>query len=384
MKRMTGAQGAWLAAIVFLLFTVGQSGKGEASAAPGEWRWALTGSLNEARSGHTATLLSDGRVLVAGGLAPSAITASAEAFDPVAGVWSVVGSMAAPRVGHTATRLADGRVLVAGGRDDHDEVLDSAELFDPATGTWSAAGRMGSARAGHAAVLLNDGDVLISGGFDEDETKSYSVRYHPATGAWTWAGAMNKGRAYHTATVLLDGRVLVVGGYLPGNVAELFDPATDTWRYAGGRGVGFPDWHAATRLDDGRVLVTGENVTARYDPASESWTGEPKWWNMAHHAAALMGDGRVLICGGYDNSVNFPYDSGYLDFASIFDPQTDEWGYSPSMTQPRVDHTATRLLDGRVLVVGGYRDGSLASAELYAPFLLPFAVYAPVLVQAGE
>ena len=287
MKRMTGAQGAWLAAIVFLLFTVGQSGKGEASAAPGEWRWALTGSLNEARSGHTATLLSDGRVLVAGGLAPSAITASAEVFDPVAGVWSVVGSMAAPRVGHTATRLADGRVLV-------------------------------------------------------------------------------------------------VGGYLPGNVAELFDPATDTWRYAGGRGVGFPDWHAATRLDDGRVLVTGENVTARYDPASESWTGEPKWWNMAHHAAALMGDGRVLICGGYDNSVNFPYDSGYLDFASIFDPQTDEWGYSPSMTQPRVDHTATRLLDGRVLVVGGYRDGSLASAELYAPFLLPFAVYAPVLVQAGE
>ena len=67
---------------------------------------------------------------------------------------------------------------------------------------------------------------------------------------------MNKGRAYHPATVLLDGRVLVVGGYLPGNVAELFDPATDTWRAMPGRGVGFPDWHAATRLDDGRVLVT--------------------------------------------------------------------------------------------------------------------------------
>ncbi len=384
MKRMTGTHAAWLAIVVLWLFAVCNPGRGSASAAYQEWRWSETGSLNEARYLHTATLLLDGRVLVAGGSSAGATTASVEVYDPATGAWSVVGSMDAPRIGHTATRLADGRVLVAGGRDSKDEVLDSAELFDPATGEWSDAGRMGSARAGHAAALLSDGDVLISGGFDENETKSYSVRYHPATGAWMWAGVMNKARLFHTATLLLDGRVLVVGGYLPGNVAELFDPTTDTWRYTGGRAVGFPNWHTATRLDDGRVLVVGENANALYDPAPESWTSDYNGQRIRGRAAALMGDGRVMVSGGYDFNANFPYGSGYLDSTDVFDPLTDDWDYAGSMTWPRVDHTATRLLDGSVLVAGGEWNGALGSAEVYAPFLRPYAVYAPAVVKAGE
>ena len=123
----------------------------------GRWRWAPTGSLNEARSGHTATLLSDGRVLVAGRFGPSAITASAGSLIRWPGCGRWWGRWLRRCVGYTATRLADDRVLVAGGVTTT-TVLDSAELFDPATGTWSAAGRMGNARS-HAAVLLNDGDI---------------------------------------------------------------------------------------------------------------------------------------------------------------------------------------------------------------------------------
>lgn len=380
MIRTKRTQAVWLAGLILALFAVRVPIAGGVLPAYEEWLWTATGSMNEARYRHTATLLLDGRVLVAGGASSDEITASAEVYDPATGVWSLVGALGEPRYDHTATRLADGRVLAAGGLTVGDEMLDSAELFDPATGEWTTAGRMGSVRAGHAATLLNDGDVLISGGYDEHETKSYSERYHPATGAWTWAGAMKKVRAFHSATALLDGRVLLVGGYQPGNVAELFDPATDGWRYTGGRATEFPGWNTATRLDDGQVLATGENTAALYDPLDESWTGGYTGWRMFRHAAAAMGDGRVLVCGGYDDTILFPYELGYHSTAYIFDPRTDEWSYGGSMTQSRVAHTATRLLDGRVLVAGGEQLGAMDSAELFAPFIRPYVVFAPVTV----
>lgn len=380
MIRTKRTQAIGLAGLLLALLAVALPFAGGAPTAYEEWRWTATGSMNEARYLHTATLLLDGRVLVAGGASSDEITASAEIYDPATGAWSRVGALGEPRYDHTATRLADGRVLVAGGRTTGDVILDSAELFDPATGEWSTVGRMGSARAGHTATLLSDGDVLVSGGYAEHETKSYSERYHPATGAWTWAGAMKKVRALHGATALADGRVLLVGGYQPGNVAELFDPATDRWRYTGGRATAFPGWTTATRLDDGQVMATSENTAARYDPAAEAWTGGYTGWRMFRHAAAPMGDGRALVCGGYDDTTLLPYEYRYSSTTYLFDPLTDEWSYGGSMTQVRVAHTATRLLDGRVLVAGGEGLGALDSAELFAPFLRPYAVYAPVVL----
>lgn len=343
-----------------------------------EWRWSATGSMNSGRYLHTATLLRDGRVLVAGGALSGENPVAAETYDPATGEWTATDDMATLRVGHTATRLSDGRVLVVGGHTPAGEALTSTELFDPATGAWTAAAGLHDARAGHAAALLPDGDVLVMGGEgDEGVTWAYE-RYDLASDTWTW-GHMNKARAGHTATTLLDGRVLVVGGYVPGNVAELYDPTTGKWRYTGGRGADFAGWSTATLLPDGRVMVTGENASALYDAASESW-GSYQGWQMWGHATALMGDGRVLISGGYDKTANFPHDFGYSNESHIYDPVDDNWDYGGSMTTYRAGHTATALLDGRVLVAGGELFGPLDSAELFQPHPLSEQIFVPAAI----
>src|SRR3954451_20756291 len=103
--------------------------------------WTATGSMGTARWAHTATLLPNGTVLVAGGdSAPNNIIASAELYNPSTGNWTATGSMTTPREDHTATLLPEGRVLVVGGRAEFCLTTSSAELYDPSTGTWSATG----------------------------------------------------------------------------------------------------------------------------------------------------------------------------------------------------------------------------------------------------
>jgi len=128
------------------------------------WIWRRTGRLNTARYSHTATLLQNGVVLVAGGGGTSDFLASAELYDPTSRVWTATGSLNAARAEHTATLLQNGMILVAGGSGTSD-LLASAELYDPASGTWTATGSLNTARARHTATLLQNGMVLVAGGF---------------------------------------------------------------------------------------------------------------------------------------------------------------------------------------------------------------------------
>jgi hypothetical protein len=177
---------------------------------------------------HTATLLPNGKVLVAGGASSQGQTnlKSAELYDPAAGTWAATGNMITARDFHTATLLPNGKVLVVGGdrRFGPHEPLASAELYDPASGTWAATGSLITARAHHTATLLPDGRVLAAGG--EDDFSSAEL-YNPGTGTWTAAGDLITGRSYHTATLLPNGQVLAAGGVVSAslNSAELFTPA---------------------------------------------------------------------------------------------------------------------------------------------------------------
>jgi hypothetical protein len=174
------------------------------------------------RASASATLLTDGRVLVAGGFESGA--GSAELFDPVSGTWTPTGSMAVGRVdGMTATLLPDATVLVIGG------TLDGpAERYDPATGTWAPA------VTGATATLLPDGTVLVAGGVgatDGETGVATAHRFDPETEAWTTIEPMTEARLSAQAVLLDDGRVLVVGGSSENNAgalasAELFDPAS--------------------------------------------------------------------------------------------------------------------------------------------------------------
>ena len=202
--------------------------------------WAATGNLmGAARKLHTATLLLDGRVLVAGGdMSSTGLTSAGNLTDPATGLWSPTGDMTTARERHTATLLLpSGKVLVTGGIPmDGGLALDSAELFDPTTGTWTATTSMPAAAVLHRASLLpSSGRVLIAGGTSGDifsPPGKSAVLYDPATETWTPAADMNQGRNLPTATLLPSGKVLVTGGDLDStdvSTAEIYDPTTGTW-----------------------------------------------------------------------------------------------------------------------------------------------------------
>ncbi len=226
--------------------------------------WSATGFMTSPRLGHTATLLPNGKVLVAGGLDTSDSNkyphlATAEVYDPASGTWSATATMPWRRYYHTATLLPDGKVLVAGGTGRTDNTLAAAETYDPASGTWSTVGAMASPRSGHTATLLSNGKVLVAGGTDLNGTLATAEVYDPASGTWSAVGAMASPRRNHTATPLHDGRVLVSGGSGSGGAlaaAEEYDPASGTWSTAPAMASPRRN-HTATRLRDGKVLVSG-------------------------------------------------------------------------------------------------------------------------------
>jgi Galactose oxidase, central domain/Kelch motif len=229
---------------------------------PATNRWTPTGSMSVDRYDFTATLLRDGRVLVVGGFSGNGtgVQASAELFDPsTTGRWTSTGSLRTPRRNHTATLLRDGTVLVAGGFGDG--WLREAELYDPARGRWKRVAPMTIPREHASATLLRDGRVLIAGGGSPSATLSAEL-YDPASGRWTPTGRMTD---YHgsEAVALPDGRVLVAGG---GDAGDVYSPASGTWTATGPRAYPLVGGAALAPLTDGRVIGVGGERLANCSP----------------------------------------------------------------------------------------------------------------------
>jgi Kelch motif len=337
--------------------------------------FSTTGRTIEPRASHSATLLANGKVLIAGGSTGSGVLQSAELYDPQRDVFTPAGNMITPRYWHSSTLLPNGKVLIAGGSAGGIVKTKTAELYDPATGSFVATGSMIGIRQCHQGHLLKNGKVLLVGGsFDGPTQGPVAELYDPIYGTLSAVGdyidthwsALNtcQGAA---STTLPDGRVLIAweGGWI-----DIYDPSLNTFAHAGppccsgGYNDGLP---TVTLLMNGKVLLAGGaddsgiRTTAQiYDPATGVFT---RTGNMAtpraDHSASLLPDGRVLIAG---SSV---FGGTTRASAELYDPGSGTFSSAGDMTIPRCCHTSTLLNDGRVLTVGAPFATSVT--ELYSP-----------------
>jgi hypothetical protein len=288
--------------------------------------FASTATMTNRRYVQTSTLLQDGTVLITGGFSfdsfdcdnpgTSPAVASAEIYDPSNGSFAPTGNMAELRGGHTATLLTNGKVLIAGGDNMGGNLLPfffvdgsvTAEVYDPATGLFTSTGNMVTPRVGQTATLLVNGDVLFAGGWSSSQNASIATAelYHAATGTFTPTTiSMNSPRAGHTATLLPDGKVLIAGGaqdqtLASSDSAEIYDPATGSFLATGSMAVKRCS-HTATLLSNGTVLIAGGGsiITEIYDPSTASFvlSGLTEF-DRSGHSATLLQNGNLLVVGG--------------------------------------------------------------------------------------
>jgi hypothetical protein len=326
-----------------------------------------------ARANHTATLLADGRVLVAGGAGDHGPTASVHIWEPTSGRWTPAASMSVPRAGHFADRLTDGRVLAVGGTLPGADA--GAEVYDPRADDWTATIPMATARSGGSGVMLGDGQVVIAGGWGDAGPVTTVEVLDPATLMWAARGTLQGNGPQLPLVALPDGNILALGSRPPlGASPEIYHPATGASSPAATPPM--TRVSAAVLLPDGRVLALGGGpelggapAAALYEPVSNTWssTAAPGSAPFDGSTLTLLPDNRVLLAGGTVLSGSPPRGE-VTAAAQIYDPASGTWSPTADMTSPRSGHTATLLADGRVLVVGGAtRAGALASAEIFDP-----------------
>lgn len=300
------------------------------------------GTMQSDRSGHSATKLNDGRVLVLGGFnALSQALSSADIWNPATGSAAPAAAMSTARVQHTATLLADGRVFVAGGVSSYDladpigtlnNALNSSAIYNPATNAWSAGPNLPEKRIGHNATRLGDGRVLVSGGIEVASLFGIPLpafsndcrRYNPATNAFLATAAFNGPRAFHGQVTLSNGNALIVGG-VDGDLillsfttlasARIYNTATNSWSNVAS--LATPRVYPTVVDSGGEVMVFGGLATfdittssgtpaQTIESASESvtaWSSPTSLLLARPLVAATIVDGgqRVLITGSGDN-----------------------------------------------------------------------------------
>jgi hypothetical protein len=354
--------------------------------------WNLTQNTHYARNQHTAVVLNDGRLLVVGGQNQFASSKGGqgmiftELYNVATGSWTITGNMHVGRMWSTSTLLTNGKVLAAGGFSQIPNPGDarySSELYDPNTGVWSYTGDMVYKREEHAAILMPNGKVLVIGGAGDLKGTPYTSNkvlntcevYDPATGTWSQTGSMKYNRYEFGLVVLPNGRVMMIGGYDNAlgafSSTEIYDPITGTWS----DGAPMNDKRSkftAINLFNGKVLVAGGKLNSGYttstcevfDPNTNTWSYTSNMKNTAgraNYAITMLNDYRILVVGGYQWNSTTPFSP--LASAEIYDPNSNTWSTDGGLfAVPNWLATVNTLPNGAVMLVGGSPDTSSNNA----------------------
>lgn len=347
-------------------------------------KFTKTETISPSRiGGHTATPLPNGNILIVGGYGETQIGGgvsisgdmnSSAIYNATTGKFVASGNLSMARSGHTATLLTNGKILITGGITGPENF---AELYDPATGTFVPTGKpnlSALSRTHHTATLLPNGKVLIVGSWSTDPSTA-SELYDPDAGKFTPTKNQASLRLGHTATLLANGKVLIVGGTFgpQSSSAEIYDPTTDSFSFTGS--LHNPRYnHTAVLLSNNKVLIVGREVTISpgiglvgieeiYDPVTGKFTEiehnlMPKYSGYySGYTTTLLQNGMVLLTGGRDYATN--------NRAELYDPINNNFVFAGTLKVGRSGHTATLLQNNQVLIVGG--GGSSGSMpELYS------------------
>ncbi len=388
------AVGKYLTLVIVSVFVVAVALQGSIpQVATGAWQPA--GQMNQARTGATAVLLPDGRILIAGGTAPDGTVLSSAEFFNTDGTFSMAPPMSTSRSGQAAVWMPSGEVLVTGGTTSGGTATNSAEAFNPQTNTWQPlSATLVDARTGHTMVLLQSGDVLIVGGTGSAGPISALEIFSTTGQQFTFAGALATARTNAAAAILPSGSVLIAGGTGANGAtlasSEIFDPANPGGTTPGPALTTPRSGASATTLLDGTVLIAGgsypEGVTVTnpdgtttqsgpaelasaeiFDPVARTMTAAKSAMSAARTgqlAFLLPSNNNVLLVGG-------TYDGQPLPSAELYSPWTGQFGATGTMASARAGAVGSALnsasytvsgTDGRLLVAGG---SNLSSAELY-------------------
>jgi hypothetical protein len=355
--------------------------------------WYAGPDMAMTRQRHSATLLSDGRLLVAGGAYDfwgEIATETCEIYDPSTDSWSNAASMSVARSSHTATLLPSGKVLVSGGFNGGGYALSSAELYDPISNSWTSVDAMGYGRYRHQAIVLNDDEILVVGGRQGNADGTGAMRiwapvstceiYSVSADTWTPAAPMNETRVESGLARLPDGRVLAAGGINDtlvisdwgqpaSRTCEIYDPVTDTWSLTDSL-QSARNFVRLVTLDDNTVLSVGGEYdqfalydSQIFDVYAERWLpadslGSPR---IVTEVVKLP-NGDVISIGGW--AYLWSTQTNTVEHYSVTDAA---WGPVDALTYNRGWHTATLLGNGDIIVTGGTAadQSPMRSTEIY-------------------
>jgi Kelch motif protein len=324
--------------------------------------WQALAPMLTARQAHSATVLSDGRVLVVGGHDGRAALRSAEIYSPTDDEWREYGPLLEPRRGHVATRLDDGRVIVVGG------TSAMCELFDPVTGMWSHGPVLLIPRSNHTVTASSGGRILVAGGSGEGPLRACEI-VDPREARGRQTAPMRQARYQHAAVGLGDGRIMISGGNKGSNPnpvlrsVEIYDPQTERWEESGELDVP-RHLHTMLNLPDGSVVaIGGDPIPSLLAPDTNRWVTVPAMPTPrgTFFTATCLDDHRVLVCGGQISGTGWSSDA-----AETLDVSVGEWVANELMPTRKMQHATVALPDGRILAIGGATELSMPYDDTFA------------------